>query len=103
MAGTGRVPKKGATGKIPAKEGAGGPAAKGAASPLPKEPEREKLPPLAWCVLAAAILLMLAGGLMIMMQFFWAGERTGWLILGFVMGVGGVAAISYFFDKWGKL
>jgi len=97
MAGTGKVPKKEETGGADAgKAGPKGPAAK-------PEPEEEKLPGLAWLVLAASIILMLVGGLVIMMQFFWAGERTGWLIGGFVLGVGGVAGLSYFFDKWGKL
>ena len=86
MAGTGKVPKPGGAGQGPE-----------------TEPPDEKLPALAWIVLAVAIVLMVAGGLMVMMQFFWAGSRMGWLVGGGVLGVAGIAALSYFFDKWGKL
>ncbi len=88
------------TGKVPRKPGEGG---GGEAAGAGKGPEDEKIPPVGWAVLGVSILLMLVGGLMCMMQFFWAGARTGWLVGGFVLLLGGVVALSYFFDKWGKL
>ncbi len=65
--------------------------------------ETEKPPPRAWALLAGAILLAAVGSVVILMQLFSSAGDGGWLAAGAVLGVGGIAGLVVFFDKWGNL
>lgn len=54
-------------------------------------------------ILTAAIALIVAGALMFVFQVDWAGPREGWIVGGAVLGGGGIAALTWFFHKWGSL
>lgn len=91
MAGTGRVPKpEEEAGETPAARAAGG-------------LKEEKLPVQAWIVLALAVVLFIVGGMMFVFQVDEAGSNEMWIIGAAVLALGGIGALAYFFDKWGRL
>lgn len=71
--------------------------------PLPRGTTDQKLPPVAWVVVAASVLLVVAGGMFFVFNLESSEDATGWLVLGGVLALGGLGGIALFFDKWGKL
>jgi hypothetical protein len=119
MAGTGKVPRKGPAPKAKepepeepppveeeaeAGEAAEAEEAKKPARGLRTAPldTREHLPAGAWTLLGLSVVLFAVAGVMFFMPLEAAAPEV-WMIVGAVCGIGGFAALAYFFDKWGKL
>jgi uncharacterized membrane protein HdeD (DUF308 family) len=57
----------------------------------------------AYLVLGLGIAMLVAGLATFVLQTQFAGSRELWILGGAALGIGGIVALVYYFDKFGKL